>query len=291
VNANEAVVIFAENNFWGRSIAAVSASTDPESYTNYGPFVPNFIKVKYNDVEAMRNAVKKHRPDKIAAIMLEPIQGEAGVIIPDKDYLRQVRKMCDEHNILLICDEVQTGLGRCGAMLCSEGVFDVRADMITLGKALSGGLYPISAVCGRDDVIGVLTPGTHGSTYGGNPLACKVAMTALTVLKEEGMCENSAAMGQILLKGLKEIHKEFGDIVTTVRGQGLFCAIEIVTNEAKQLNAWEVCMLMKDRGLLAKPTHEDIVRLAPPLVINQTEVNQSLDIIRSALKDAKQRLP
>ncbi|ETO02143.1 ornithine aminotransferase [Reticulomyxa filosa] len=305
VKSNEAIVIFAENNFWGRSIAAVSASTDPDSYTNYGPFVPNFVKVKYSDIDAMRKAVKQHGGEKIAAVMLEPIQGffgtvtlyvvyvvvgEAGVVIPDKDYLTQVRKLCDEHNILLICDEVQAGLGRCGAMLCGEGVFNVRADMITLGKALSGGLYPISAVCGRDDVIGVLTPGTHGSTYGGNPLACKVAMTALSVLREEKMPQNSTKMGELLLKGLKELKQEFPDIVTTVRGQGLFCAIEIVTNEAKNLNAWEVCMLMKDRGLLAKPTHEYIIRLAPPLIINEKEIHQALDIIRSALKETKQKL-
>jgi len=238
----------------------------------------------------MRDAVKKYDGNRIAAIMLEPVQGEAGVIVPDKEYLPQVRKLCDEHNILLICDEVQAGLGRCGAMSCSEGVFNVKADMITLGKALSGGVYPISAVCGRDDVIGVLTPGTHGSTYGGNPLACKVAMTALNVLKEEKMCENSAAMGKKLLQGLHELKKEFPDVITTVRGQGLFCAIEIVSDEAKHINAWEVCMMMKDRGLLAKPTHDHIIRLAPPLVINEVQIGKALEILRSSIKEAQQKL-
>eukprot|EP00486_Rosalina_sp_Unknown_P010556 CAMPEP_0201578198 /NCGR_PEP_ID=MMETSP0190_2-20130828/24973_1 /ASSEMBLY_ACC=CAM_ASM_000263 /TAXON_ID=37353 /ORGANISM="Rosalina sp." /LENGTH=314 /DNA_ID=CAMNT_0048011119 /DNA_START=419 /DNA_END=1363 /DNA_ORIENTATION=+ len=287
IPTNEGRLVFAAENFWGRSFGAVSSSTDPDAYTNYGPFMPNFDIIPYNDINALEN-IFKEKGEYIAAYMCEPIQGEAGVIIPDKNYLKQVRALCDKYKVLWIADEVQTGMGRTGKRLCVDHDFNINdkenngPDLISLGKALSGGLYPVSAAIAKtDEIMDVLTPGTHGSTYGGNPLGCKVAMTALTVLKEEGMCENSEKMGNILLKALQEFEKEFS-LVRTVRGRGLFCAMEIEPHD--DVNAWNVCMKMKDNGLLAKPTHDDIIRFAPPLIINEQQLEECLTIIRNTLK-------
>jgi len=287
IPSNEGRLVFAKENFWGRSFGAVSSSTDPDAFTNFGPFMPNFDIVPFNDLGALEAHFKVHG-DRIAAFMCEPIQGEAGVNIPDPGYLQSVRALCDQHHILWIADEVQTGMGRTGKRLCVDHDFEINdsvnngPDLISLGKALSGGVFPVSAAVVRSDAImDVLTPGTHGSTYGGNPLACKVAMTALTVLSEEGMIENSEKMGWMLLKGLEEIEREF-EAVKTVRGKGLFCAMEI--EERDGVNAWKVCMAMRELGLLAKPTHQHIVRLSPPLVITEEQISKSLEIIRKALK-------
>jgi len=287
IPSNEGRLVFAKENFWGRSFGAVSSSTDPDAFTNFGPFMPNFDIAPFNDLGALEAHFKVHG-DRIAAFMCEPIQGEAGVNIPDPGYLQSVRALCDQHHILWIADEVQTGMGRTGKRLCVDHDFEINdsvnngPDLISLGKALSGGVFPVSAAVVRSDAImDVLTPGTHGSTYGGNPLACKVAMTALTVLSEEGMIENSEKMGWMLLKGLEEIEREF-EAVKTVRGKGLFCAMEI--EERDGVNAWKVCMAMRELGLLAKPTHQHIVRLSPPLVITEEQISESLEIIRKALK-------
>jgi len=287
IPSNEGRLVFAKDNFWGRSFGAISSSTDPDAFTNFGPFMPNFDIVPFNDITALKQ-IFEAKGDRIAAFMCEPIQGEAGVKIPDPHYLQSVRSLCSQYNILWIADEVQTGLGRTGKRLCVDHDFEINEgnnngpDLISLGKALSGGVYPVSAAVARtDEIMDVLTPGTHGSTYGGNPLACKVAMSALTVLKEEGMIENSDKMGWMLLKGLQQIERDF-EMVRTVRGKGLFCAMEI--EPIGEVDAWTVCMAMKDFGLLAKPTRRDTVRLSPPLVITERQIEQSLDIIRKALK-------
>ena len=265
----------------GRSIAAVSSSTDPDAYEGYGPFVPGIKVIPYNDANALEEVLQQYG-DKVCAFMAEPIQGEAGVVIPDDTYLNKVRELCDKYNVLWIADEVQTGLGRCGKDLCVYWN-DVKPDLITLGKALSGGTIPISAVLSKSsEVMGVLTPGTHGSTYGGNPLACKIAMEALQVIKDEKLSDNSLKMGNILLDGLKDIYNENSNIVKTVRGRGLFCAMEIYNND--KVNAWDVCIKLKDNGLLAKPTHDNIIRFSPPLIINETQINNALNIIRKTVK-------
>jgi len=287
IPSNEGRLLFAADNFWGRSFGAISSSTDPSAFTNFGPFMPNFDIVPYNDINALQRTFSENG-SKIAAFMCEPIQGEAGVKIPSANYLKRVRTLCDEYDVLWIADEVQTGMGRTGKRLCVDYDFEISAmrnngpDLVCVGKALSGGVCAVSAAMVRsDEVMDVLTPGTHGSTYGGNPIACRVAMAALKVLDEEGMCENSEKMGKVLLEGLEECEREF-ECVRTVRGKGLFCAMEI--EEVKGVNAWEFCMRMKELGLLAKPTHEHIVRLSPPLVITKAQVEEALEIIRKTLK-------
>ncbi|KAG9267541.1 ornithine aminotransferase, mitochondrial [Astyanax mexicanus] len=259
----QAKIIFAEGNFWGRTMAAISSSTDPSSYDGFGPFMPGFELVPYNDLSALEKALQDPN---VAAFMVEPIQGEAGVMVPDPGYLTKVRELCTKHNVLFIADEVQTGLARTGRRLAVDHEA-VRPDLVVLGKALSGGVYPVSAVLCDDEVMLTIKPGEHGSTFGGNPLACSVAMAALQVLEEEKLAENAEKMGQILRSELNKLPKE---IVTTVRGKGLLNAI--VIKETKDYDAWRVCLRLRDNGLLAKPTHGDIIRLAPPLVINEDEV-------------------
>eukprot|EP00485_Elphidium_margaritaceum_P000751 CAMPEP_0202687608 /NCGR_PEP_ID=MMETSP1385-20130828/3276_1 /ASSEMBLY_ACC=CAM_ASM_000861 /TAXON_ID=933848 /ORGANISM="Elphidium margaritaceum" /LENGTH=456 /DNA_ID=CAMNT_0049342433 /DNA_START=48 /DNA_END=1418 /DNA_ORIENTATION=- len=284
---NQGRLVFAANNFWGRSFGAVSSSTDPVAYNNFGPFLPNMDIVPYDDVQALEQHFAAHA-DTIAAYMCEPIQGEAGVIIPSETYLQRVRQLCDKYNVLWIADEVQTGLGRTGQRLCVDWQFEINGqknngpDLISLGKALSGGVYPVSAALARtDEIMDVLTPGTHGSTYGGNPIACKVAMTALTVLKEEGMIENSRVLGELLLQELQKLAQEF-ELIECVRGKGLFCAMQIAPNH--QVDAWNVCMKLRQNGLLAKPTHDDIIRLSPPLVITEQQIYECVEILRNTLK-------
>ncbi len=277
IESNKAEIIFAKNNFWGRTISAVSSSTDPESYTNFGPFTPGFQLVNYNDLEALEKAFQnKH----VAAFMVEPIQGEAGIILPDKGYLKGVRALCDQYRVLFIADEIQSGLGRTGKWLACEHD-SVRPDIVLLGKALSGGFLPVSAVLSSNEVMDRLRPGQHGSTYGGNPLAAAVAMTALQVLEEENMLENAEKMGEILLAGLREIQARHS-IIREVRGIGLFCALELDTPEDSSL-AWDLCLKWMEKGLLAKPTHGNKIRLAPPLVIQKQEIEQALSIIDSNL--------
>ncbi|KAG1945359.1 ornithine aminotransferase, mitochondrial [Pimephales promelas] len=270
VPKNEAKIIFAMGNFWGRTLAAISSSTDPSSSEGFGPFMPGFQLVPYNDITALEKALQDPH---VAAFMVEPIQGEAGVVVPDAGYLTKVRELCTKHNVLFIADEVQTGLARTGRRLAVDHE-DVRPDVVVLGKALSGGVYPVSAVLCDDEVMLTIKPGEHGSTYGGNPLACRVAIAALEVLEDEGLADNAERMGQILRAELNKLPRE---IVSGVRGKGLLNAI--IINETKDYDAWRVCLRLRDNGLLAKPTHGDIIRLAPPLVINEDEIRECVDII------------
>lgn len=275
ISENRAKVIFAEGNFWGRTLAAISASTDPSSYQGFGPFMPGFGIVAYNDLAALENALQD---PEVAAFMVEPIQGEAGVLVPDEGYLRGVRTLCDKYNVLFIADEIQTGLARTGKMLACDHE-NVRPDILILGKALSGGLLPVSAVLADDPIMLNIKPGEHGSTYGGNPLACAVAMEALAVLKDEKMAENAEAMGNLLRDGLASIGSKH---IQLIRGKGLLNAI--VIDHADQEAAWELCLLLKEEGLLAKPTHGDKIRFAPPLLINASQVAECVDMIARALK-------
>lgn len=274
VPENKAKIVFANGNFWGRTLAAISASTDPSSYKGFGPYMPGFELVPYNDTQALEKAFQdKH----VAAFMVEPIQGEAGVVIPDEGYLSKVRALCTEYQVLLIADEIQTGLARTGKMLACDHE-NVRADILILGKALSGGVLPVSAVLADDEIMLGIQPGEHGSTYGGNPLACAVAMKALAVLKEEKMAENAEAMGKVLRDALAGLNSPF---IHTVRGKGLLNAIVIQHHNPEA--AWDLCMELMQHGLLAKPTHGDKIRLAPPLLINQTQITEAVAIIQQSL--------
>ncbi|XP_063163384.1 ornithine aminotransferase, mitochondrial [Candoia aspera] len=270
----KAKILFAAGNFWGRTLSAVSSSTDPSSYDGFGPFMPGFEVIPYNDLPALERALQDPN---VAAFMVEPIQGEAGVVVPDKGYLTGVRELCTKHNVLFIADEIQTGLARTGEMLAVDHE-NVRPDLVLLGKALSGGLYPVSAVLCDDEIMLTIKPGEHGSTYGGNPLACRVAMAALEVIEEEELVKNAEIMGNILRS---ELMKTPSDIVTRVRGKGLLNAI--VIRETKDWDAWKVCLRLRDNGLLAKPTHGDIIRLAPPLVIKEDEIRECIEIIHRTL--------
>jgi len=277
VPANQAVIVFAKNNFWGRTMAAISSSDDPSAYEGFGPFMPGYVNVPYNDVDALE---KKFKEDSnICAFMVEPVQGEAGVVVPDDGYMSKVKALCEKYNVLLIADEVQTGLCRTGTMLAVEHD-GVKPDILILGKALSGGVYPISAVLASDAVMLTIHPGEHGSTYGGNPLACHVATAALKVLRDENMAENSMKMGKVLRERLRDI-KDKCPSITTVRGRGLMNAIEI-TPEGDR-DAWQVCLEFKDVGVLAKPTHGHIIRLTPPCCITEEEVHEAADKMESVL--------
>ncbi|KAE8372974.1 pyridoxal phosphate-dependent transferase [Aspergillus bertholletiae] len=285
---NQALVLSAENNFHGRTFAAISLSSDPESRDNYGPYLPGIgcnipgtdKPITYNDKAALREAFEKAGPN-LAAFLVEPIQGEAGIVVPDEDYLQEARALCDKYNALLICDEIQTGIARTGKLLCHEWS-GIKPDLVLLGKAISGGMYPVSCVLGRKDVMLTIEPGTHGSTYGGNPLGCAVAIRALEVVQEEQMVERAEKLGHVFRDGLKAIKSP---IIQTVRGKGLLNAIVIDESKTNGHSAWDLCMLMKEKGLLAKPTHENIIRLAPPLVITDDEIKKSLEIIAEAVSE------
>ncbi|KNG86192.1 ornithine aminotransferase [Aspergillus nomiae NRRL 13137] len=285
---NQAIVLSAENNFHGRTFAAISLSSDPESRENYGPYLPGIgcnipgtdKPITYNDKAALREAFEKAGPN-LAAFLVEPIQGEAGIVVPDEDYLQEARALCDKYNVLLICDEIQTGIARTGKLLCHEWS-GIKPDLVLLGKAISGGMYPVSCVLGRKDVMLTIEPGTHGSTYGGNPLGCAVAIRALEVVKEEQMVERAEKLGHVFRDGLKAINSP---MIQTVRGKGLLNAIVIDESKTNGHSAWDLCMLMKEKGLLAKPTHENIIRLAPPLVITDDEIKKSLEIIAEAISE------
>jgi ornithine--oxo-acid transaminase len=280
IPTNQAKVIFASGNFWGRTIAAISTSQDEDSYADFGPFVPGFEIVEYNNIEALEQSFQDSN---VAAFMVEPIQGEAGVIMPSDDYLKQVRALCTKYNVLWIADEVQTGLGRTGAMLCCDHA-QVKPDILILGKALGGGVFPVSAVLASNEVMGVLHPGQHGSTFGGNPLACAVATASLKVLVDESLPQNASEMGELFRKGLKEINSP---IVKTVRGKGLLNAIDIEPF-GNGKTAYDVCIALKSNGLLAKQTHTHTIRFAPPLTINAGQIEEALQIINfSILEIAK----
>jgi len=265
---NKAKHIFAEGNFWGRTMSAISSSTDPSSYEGFGPYMPGFEIIPYNDLQALDVATQDPT---VCSFMVEPIQGEAGVLVPDEGYLRGVREICNKNNVLFIADEVQTGLGRTGRMLCVDHE-SVRPDIVMIAKALGGGVFPVSAVLADDIVMLQIKPGEHGSTFGGNPLACKVATESLKVIVDEKLSENSDRLGEILRAKLSKLPK---DVVKVVRGKGLLNAI--VINE--RYDAWEVCLRLRDHGLLAKPTHGDKIRLAPPLILTDAQLEECIDII------------
>jgi len=275
IEENKATIIFAEGNFWGRTLAAISSSTDPSSFKGFGPFMPGFGLVPYNDLNALETELKNPN---VAAFMVEPIQGEAGVVLPDDGYLKSVRDLCTKYNVLFIADEIQTGLARTGKMLACDHE-GVRPDILILGKALSGGTLPISAVLADDIVMMQIKPGEHGSTYGGNPLACAVAMKSLEVLKSEKMAENAEAMGNLLRAELEKLNSPF---IKLVRGRGLLNAI--VINHKDPEVSWELCLHLRDLGLLAKPTHGDKIRFAPPLIITEAQIKEAVGIIGAALK-------
>ena len=283
-------------------------STDPESRDNYGPLLPNIgsycpkskRSLPYNDVKALESALNAHGKN-VAAFLVEPIQGEAGIVVPDENYLKEVRALCDKHNVLLICDEIQSGIARTGKLLCHEWS-GIKPDLVLLGKAISGGMYPVSCVLGSKDVMLTIEPGTHGSTYGGNPLGCAVAIRALEIVRDERMVSRAETLGELFRSGLKKLNNP---MVKTVRGKGLFNAVVIDETKTGGHSAWDLCMLMKEKGLLvgralkiahvkengdaddlkAKPTHQNIIRLTPPLVITEAEINTALEIIDSAMKE------
>ena len=272
---NQAKIIFVAGNFWGRTLAAISSSVDPSSTSGFGPFMPGFEIIPYNDLTALERATQDKN---VAGFMLEPIQGEAGVVIPDEGYLQKAYDICKKNRVLFIADEVQTGLCRTGKMLACDHE-GVKPDILILGKALSGGVLPVAAVLCRDEIMLTIKPGEHGSTYGGNPLACRVAIAALEVLKEEKLAENAERLGKILRDELKKIKS---DRITAIRGKGLLNAIVIEPRNGK--DAWDVCIALKENGLLAKPTHGDIIRFAPPLVITEEQIRECVTIIKETLE-------
>lgn len=273
IPADQARIVFVEGNFWGRTLAAVSSSTDPTCKDGFGPYMPGFDIIPYNDLAALEKALQNPH---VAAFMFEPIQGEAGVFVPHDGYLKGVRELCTRYRVLMIADEIQTGLCRTGKMLACDHE-QVRPDVLILGKALSGGVMPVSAVLADDEIMLGIRPGEHGSTYGGNPLACRVAMESLQVLKDERLAENAEAMGQRFRAAMKSFDYPW---IKQVRGKGLLNAVEI--DHDAGADAWDVCLKLRDQGLLAKPTHDTIIRFAPPLVITAEQMEQSIEMIRRA---------
>jgi ornithine--oxo-acid transaminase len=266
----EAKIVVCEGNFHGRTITVISASSDPDSYAGFGPYTPGFVKIPYDDLATLEAALADPT---VCAFMVEPIQGEAGVMVPSEGYLKGVRELCTKNRVLFVADEVQTGLARTGRMLACEHE-DVRPDVLILGKALSGGVYPVSAVLADDDVMLTIEPGQHGSTFGGNPLAARIAVAALEVIREEDLADNAARMGEIFRSGLRALDHPMIDLV---RGKGLLNAVVVQPRGGK--TAWDVCVKLKDNGLLAKPTHDHIIRFAPPLVITESQIREGVEII------------
>ena len=274
IENNKAKIIVCENNFHGRTTGVISFSTDPSSTKNFGPFTTGFEIIPFNDLTALANALIDKN---VAGFLVEPIQGEAGVIVPDKNYLAKAKQYCADANVLFIADEIQTGLCRTGKMLCCDHE-NVRPDILILGKALSGGTLPVSAVLADNEIMLTIKPGEHGSTYGGNPLACKVAITALQVLREENMAQNSEALGEIFREELQKINSPY---ITAIRGKGLFNAMELKYSDKEA--AWKLCLDLKENGLLAKPTHGDKIRFAPPLIINKQQLMECIEIIKKGI--------
>ena len=278
---NKAKIIFAKGNFWGRTLAAISSSDDPVSYNGFGPYMPGYELIPYNDLNSLEKSLKDPN---VAAFMVEPIQGEAGVVVPDDGYLKGVRDLCTANNVLFIADEVQTGIARTGKMLATD-YEEARPDIVILGKAISGGVFPVSAVLADDEVMLCIQPGEHGSTFGGNPLACAVARKALEVVVDENLAENAKKLGEKFRSGMKRISNKY-DLVTMVRGKGLLNAI-IINDTPDSTTAWDLCVALKNNGLLAKPTHGNIIRFAPPLVITERELDTCIDIIEKTIKEFK----
>ncbi|MBE9468540.1 MAG: ornithine--oxo-acid transaminase [Bacteroidetes bacterium] len=273
---NEAKIIVCNGNFHGRTITIISLSSDPDAFKDYGPFTPGFEKIEYNNLEALKKAVQDPN---VAGMLVEPIQAEAGVYVPEDGYLKTAADLCKKHNVLFMADEVQTGLARTGKMLACD-YEDVRPDVLILGKAISGGMLPVSAVLADDEIMLTILPGEHGSTYGGNPVAAKVSIAALEVIKEEKLCENSMKMGEIFRYEMSSIKSE---MIELVRGKGLLNAIVIKPKNGK--SAWDVCLALKENGLLAKPTHNHIIRFTPPLIINEKQMREAIEIIKDTFED------
>lgn len=273
---NEAKIVVCNGNFHGRTITIVSMSSDPDSYNDYGPFTPGFINIPYNDIEALEIALKDRN---VAGFLVEPIQAEAGVYVPEDGYLKKAAELCKKYNVLFIADEVQTGLARTGKMLACDHE-GVRPDILVLGKALSGGIYPVSCVLADDEIMLTIKPGEHGSTYGGNPIAAAVSMTALDVIKDEDLAGNAERMGKIFREEMQSVKSE---MIATVRGKGLLNAIAIRPDAPK--SAWQVCLQMKENGIIAKPTHEHIIRFTPPLVINESQLGEAMERIKKSFKE------
>ena len=289
---NQAQIVVCKDNFHGRTTTVISFSNDEGAKKNFGPFTDGFIQVPYSDAETLEKVIKAN--PNIAAFLVEPIQGEAGVNVPQEGFLAQARAICDAHNVLMICDEIQTGIARTGKLLASCGncscsnrdcaeIPEVKPDMLILGKAISGGVYPVSAVLANKPIMEVITPGSHGSTFGGNPVAAKVAMAALDVVKDEGLAENADKLGT-LFRSLIQAHIDKSNIVSLVRGKGLLNAI-VINDSPESDTAWNICMRLRDNGLLAKPTHGNIIRFAPPLIMNETQLRECVDIIIKTLKE------
>jgi ornithine--oxo-acid transaminase len=278
VPENEAVILFAKNNFWGRTLAAVSSSTDPSAYDDYGPYLPGFEIIDYNDINALEKALENPN---VAGFMVEPIQGEAGVVVPDEGYLKKAYDLCKSKNVLFIADEVQTGISRTGRLYCCQHE-NVKPDILILGKALSGGVFPVSAALADDEIMLTIAPGEHGSTFGGNPLACKVAHAALQVAVEEKLDEKAEYLGKIFREKLNEYIVN-SNIVSLVRGKGLLNAI-VINDTEDSSTARDICVELKNNGLLAKPTHGNIIRFAPPLVITEEQLLDCINIITSTLQ-------
>jgi ornithine--oxo-acid transaminase len=276
---NQAKIIFASGNFWGRTLGAISSSTDESSRKQFGPFMPGYVIVPYNNLPALE---KELQDPNVAGFMVEPIQGEAGVVIPDANYLKDAYKLCKKHNVLFIADEVQTGIGRTGAKICCDH-FGFKPDILILGKALSGGVLPVSAVLSRDEIMLTIKPGEHGSTFGGNPLACAVATAALKVVEEEKLAENAMKMGELFRSILTKELLGSVHFVKEIRGMGLLNAIVIDKDEDEE-KALKICLKMAENGLLAKPTHGHIIRFAPPLVINEKQIKEACSIISETIK-------
>ena len=276
---NKARILFAKGNFWGRTLAAISSSDDPTSYEGFGPYMPGYDLIPYNDLNALEHELKDFN---VAAFMVEPIQGEAGVVVPDDGYLAGVRSLCTKYNVLFIADEVQTGIARTGRMLATD-FEDARPDILILGKAISGGVYPVSAVLADNDIMLCIKPGEHGSTYGGNPLACMVAKSALEVVIDENLAQNSEDLGNLFRKELRSRLNDCS-IISLVRGKGLLNAI-VINDSEDSTTAWDMCISLKNKGLLAKPTHGNIIRFAPPLVITKEQMLEALDIIEGVIRE------
>ncbi|WP_026461970.1 ornithine--oxo-acid transaminase [Adhaeribacter aquaticus] len=277
---HEAEIIVAEHNFHGRTTGIVSFSTDPDSTGGFGPYMPGYKVIPYNDLEALEEALQNPH---VCGFLVEPIQGEAGVFVPDEGYLATAKALCEKHHVLLIADEIQTGIGRTGKLLASD-YEEVKPDILILGKALSGGVLPVSAALANDEIMLCIKPGQHGSTFGGNPLACAVAMAALAVIQEESLTDNAFRLGHIFRARMEALHNQFPHLVTLVRGKGLLNAVVIKpTPDGK--TAWDLCVALKDNGLLAKPTHGDIIRFAPPLVITEEQLIECCLIIEKTIAE------
>ena len=285
IKGNSAKIIVCENNFHGRTTTIVSFSNDPDAHNNYGPFTPGFIKIPYNDLAALETVLKEDA-ENIAAFLVEPIQGEAGVYVPDEGFLKGASELCKKHNVLFIADEVQTGIARTGKLIACHHE-EVQPDILILGKALSGGMYPVSAVLANNNIMNVIHPGQHGSTFGGNPLACAVAMAALDVVEDENLSERAEKLGQIFRNEMRMLIEKT-DLIANVRGKGLLNAI-IINDSQHSPTAWNLCIDLKENGLLAKPTHGNIIRLAPPLVISEEQLMECVSIIEKTVLEFKKR--